>query len=144
MFMPECGISKPILSRVPTHFSFATHSIDWPVKYEACHWPISTVCTDYHQLWMLHTKCIDLETILRSSAQLAEPGFNASQKVAYFKTRCGDYDAWLRTPCKLGHVGSEDSPTSRVCRGGVRQTFGLVRGRRFPVRWMPAWLQKLF
>lgn len=57
VMVPVCGMRKPILSRVPSHFTFSTHNMKMPLFF-ACSpnkWGSTFDCLD-DALWLIHTK----------------------------------------------------------------------------------------
>ena len=102
----ECGYSKPVISRVPVRFSFATHEIE-QLPYNMCgKRPLD--CAD-PDLLLIHMKCID--TRLASDMRLAKH-FTFSHKHVDVATRCGIADKLLAQT--MGNQHSDEA--SFVCK----------------------------
>ena len=160
-----CGMNKPILSRVPSAFTFSTHNLllhagpsPARAEYGACgaHYD----CVE-PALALLHTKCLD-EQLWADHPELADrdrAGKNASAAALrdYFRARCGDVERWARTPCALAPPQANatsraawlseparhaDGDAPPACER-VRLTFG-IRKDVVPVEPIPPWLARLY
>ena len=147
-----CALNKPILSRVPTEFTFSTHRMQSSHgNYFACYQEDPTFVDS--DLWLVHTKCLDLgmysdPQVSRAVADKDHSSGltgNVSGVAQYHAWRCGSIDAWIRKPCLLGPKGSRDSPnTSRLCRGGTglnESRWGFWENFRRRVQRVPEWLR---
>ena len=141
----NCGLRKPILSRVPTHFTFAMHNMADPT-YFACDpakWGSNVDCLDT-DLWLIHLKCADLASALSSPIFRLRPdlGANATTSEVNLRRRCINFEAW-RARCELGPtLGSRDSPNGTRCKQPVRLTFGIPSPHpRTSILRIPQWVQ---
>ena len=135
---------KPILSRVPNHYTFSTHNMKQPLFF-ACapdKWGSTADCLD-DALWILHTKCVDLALPLAAAALIADKdrgGGDISAVGAYLRRRCGAAGAWRRK-CSLGPTGGRDSPDGPGCRKPFRLTNVGPEQHMVHVERIPGWLQ---
>ena len=136
-----CGMSKPILSRVPSTFTLSTHNLLAP-PYKACGDHLD--CTDA-SLSLVHVKCIDERIWLDPKlADRDRTGLNSSvtSMRGYFRGRCGEVERWARTPCALTKEG-ESAPGAGAACGRLKLRFGM-RQPAVPVEPIPAWAAGLY
>ena len=137
---------KPILSRVPTYFTFAMHNMANPTFF-ACAPDKFGSHHDCHDsdLWLVHLKCVDLAPSLASAVYLTrnDLGGKANESEQALRHRCGNVERWRASGCELGpHRGAEDSPNGTHCRKPVRLSFGIAwPPQKVLVERLPAWLQ---
>ena len=145
--LPACGLRKPVVSRVPTRFTFAMHNMADPTFF-ACdpsRFGSSLDCLD-PDLWLIHLKCADLAPALADATfRLARPdlGENATAVVKALRHRCSNFETWRSHGCELGPTkGAKDSPNGSLCQNPVRLTFGITSPHRKEVfARIPQWLQ---
>ncbi len=157
LMLPSCGERKAILSRVPTRYTFSTHNMKSPLFF-ACSpdkWGSTSDCLD-SALWILHTKCADVELPIRRAELLADRdrgAGNASLVSEQLRRRCGHITAW-RKRCSPGPLGALDSTAvqhhsaaglpsverTAACRQSFRFSFTGPEQHMVSVTRIPAWV----
>ncbi|KAL1511511.1 hypothetical protein AB1Y20_006307 [Prymnesium parvum] len=144
MMVRMCGMRKPILSRVRSHFTFSTHNTRDPTFF-ACSpdkWGSAADCLE-EALWLVHMKCVDLEVAPHHAALLADiyrGGGNVSKVNEHLRRRCGHLTDWRRS-CHPGPVlGGRDSPDGARCRKPIRLAYtGPEQHLAYP-EYIPQWV----
>lgn len=104
----ECAECKPVISRLPTNFSFSTHEIE-EVPVAACRGrPLDCVDPD---LVMVHVKCIDFRAI--ANKQLAKHfQFSGMNDERFLESRCHVVDRHYQSLAKWYLDKRHPAPTS--------------------------------
>lgn len=145
MMVAMCGMRKPILSRVPTYFTFSTHNMRYPL-YFACQptkWGSTANCLE-PALWLVHIKCVDYELPVRHAALLTDVDRargNASAFGEYLHRRCGHLSSW-RAKCRPGPtLGGRDSPDGAKCQQPFLLTNTGPEQRLAHAEYVPEWIR---
>jgi len=106
-------------------------------------WGSTFDCLD-SSLWLLHTRCVDVELPLKRAELLADRdrgSGNASLVSEQLRRRCGHVTSWRKRPCSPGPtLGAKDSPDGHGCRQPFRFSFTGPEQHMVHVERIPPWV----